>query len=154
MTSRIEFKPRPSVLLARLLFVMHGSAALLVFMFVHHKFLMPVLLLLIAYSYYSSYRKHVLHKGSGAIRRIVWQADGSWFLEDSASVIREAELRPSSYIHPRLVILSFNFLRTKRRLNVVLCPDSMDHDTLRRIRSRLRISRPVDNTSTVDLNKV
>lgn len=152
--STIEFKPRPSVLLARLLFAMHGSAALIVFLFVHHKIAMPVLLLLIVYSYYRSYRKHVLHKGSGAIRRIIWQVDGSWYLEDASGVVRASELRPSSFIHPRLVILGFNLLRTKGRLSVVLCPDSMDQDTLRRMRRRLSISRPVDSATEVDLKKV
>jgi len=138
MTSTIEFKPRPSVLLARLLLAMHGLAVLTTLLFVHHRAVMPVLLLLIGFSYYRSYRKHVLHKGSRAIRRIVWQADGGWFLEDQSGVMREARLRPSSYVHPRLVILNFDLTRSKGRPSVVLCPDSMDTDTLRRLRGRLR----------------
>lgn len=141
MTSRIEFKPRPSVLLSRLLLMAHGGAALIVFLMVHHKLLMPLLLLFITYSYYRAHRQHVLHKGSGAVRRIIWQADGAWFLEDEAGVVREAELRPSSYVHPRLVILSFDLLRIKGHRHVVLCPDSMDADTLRRVRSRLRTTQ-------------
>lgn len=149
----IEFRPRPSVLLARLLLAMHGSAAIVVFLFVHHRAVMPVLLLLLAYSYYRNYRKHVLHKGSGAVRRIVWQGDGGWFLEDESGVMREASLRDSSYLHPRLVILNFDLVRAKGRRNVVLCPDSMDADTLRRIRSRLRTSNATDKSKSAGYTK-
>ncbi len=144
----IEFKPRPSVVLARLLFLVHGAAALVVFLFVHHKLIMPLMLLMIAFSYYRSYRKQVLHKGSGAIRRIVWQADGGWFLEDASGVVLESEL----HIHPRLVVLNFKLLRSVGRRSIVLCPDSMDCDTLRRIRSRLRTSHPLEKVTSVDLN--
>lgn len=151
--STIEFKPRPSVLLSRLLLIAHGTAAFVVFTAVHHKVAMPLLLLLIAYSYYRTYRQHVLHKGSGAVRRIVWQADGTWFLEDESNVMREATLRPSSYVHPRLVILGFDFVRTKGSRSVVLCPDSMDTDTLRRIRARLRTSRPVQKAKQATSGK-
>ena len=143
MSSTIEFKPRPSVLLSRWLLIAHGLAAFLVFTTVHHKVAMPVFLLMIGYSYYRSYRQHVLHKGSGSVRRIIWQADGAWFLEDESGVVREAQLRPSSYVHPRLVILGFDFVRSKGRRHLVLCPDSMDMDTLRRLRARLRISQPL-----------
>lgn len=139
----IEFKPRPSELLSRLLLIAHGFAAFVVFTSVHHKVAMPLLLLAIGISYYRNYRKHVLHKGTGSVRRIVWQADGAWFLEDESGVVREAQLRPSSFVHPRLVILGFDFIRSKGRRYLVLCPDSMDLDTLRRLRVRLRISQPV-----------
>lgn len=149
----IEFKPRPSVLLSRILLAAHGLAAFVVFSTVHHKFAMPVLLLVIGYSYYSSYRKHVLHKGSGATRRIIWQADGAWFLEDEQGVMREAQLQPSSFVHPRLVILGFRFVRSKGRRSLVLCPDSMDVDTLRRIRARLRTGRPMGKTEEADPSK-
>lgn len=150
----IEFKPRPSVVLARLLLAIHAAALLVVFLFVHHKLAMPVLLCLIGYSYYRNYRRHILHKGAGAVRRIVWQSDGKWFLEDDADVMREAELRPSSYLHPRLVILNFSLVRSKGRRSIVLCPDSLDIDTLRRIRGRLRTSTVARDSKQARYNQV
>lgn len=137
---RLEFRPRPSKLLARFLVIVHVAAALTVMIFVPGRLAMAVLLLLVAVSFHRAYRRYVLQRGSRAARRVVCQEDGVWLLQDTQGVVREARLLPLTFLHPRLVILNFELCRTSGRRNLVLCPDSLDVQTLRRLRARLRVT--------------
>jgi toxin CptA len=134
----LEFRPRPSRLLARFLLVAHALAAVVVLVSVPGRLAMAVLLGLVLVSFYRAYRRHVLQVGRRAARRVVCQEDGAWFLQDTQGVVREARLLPSTFLHPRLVILNFELCRCAGRRNLVLCPDSLDPQTLRRLRARLR----------------
>jgi hypothetical protein len=98
-----------------------------------------MLLALVALSFYRNYRRHVLHRGRRAPRRVVCHGDGRWLLQDHRGEMQEARLLPSSYLHPRLVILNFTLRQRPRRRNLVLCPDSLDAQTLRQLRVRLRV---------------
>jgi hypothetical protein len=140
LTGTLEFRPRRSKVLARFPVLVHAAAALTVLVFAKDHAMVAVLLLLVLASFYRNYRKHVLHLGSRAARRVVCQSDGAWFLQDPHGVIREARLLPSTFLHPRLVILNFKLKRSSGRRNLVLCPDSLDVQTLRHLRVRLRMT--------------
>lgn len=140
----LDFKPRRSVLLARFLFAVHALAAVTVLVWVPGRGAVAALLALIAVSFFRNYRRHVLHRGQRAPRRVVCGDDGHWLLQDQQGEMRPARLLPSSYLHPRLVILNFALDQYPRRRNLVLCPDSLDAQTLRQLRARLRIMNQVD----------
>ncbi len=84
--------------------------------------------------------RHVLLRTPGAIRLLLWAEDDRWQLHTAGRRESEARLLPSSFCHPQLVVL--NFARHDRRgwCSVVLLPDSLDADTMRRLRVRLRLS--------------
>jgi hypothetical protein len=140
----LDFKPRPSVLLARFLFAVHALAVITVLVWVPGRGMVAALLVLIALSLFRNYRRHVLHRGQRAPRRVVCGGDGHWLLQDQQGEMRPARLLPSSYLHPRLVILNFALDESPRRRNLVLCPDSLDAQTLRQLRARLRILNQVE----------
>jgi hypothetical protein len=82
----------------------------------------------------------MLQRGAKVARRVVCRADGAWFLQDNEGALREARLLPSSYLHPKLVILNFALGSRAGKRNLVLCPDSLDAQTLRRLRQHLRVT--------------
>jgi hypothetical protein len=54
-------------------------------------------------------------------------------------VIENASLRPSSFIRPWLMVLNFSVGRFGSR-SMILSPDAVDRDSLRRLRVQLCIS--------------
>lgn len=144
LSGTLEFRPRPSKLLARFLVVVHVAAALTALYFVPGRLMLALVLGFITISFLRTYRRHILQLGSRAARRVLCQDDGVWFLQDTLGVTREARLLPSTFLHPRLVILNFELCRSSIRRSLVLCPDSLDVQTLRRLRARLRTSAQIE----------
>jgi toxin CptA len=140
LTGSLDFKPRASRLLARFLVGVHALAVLAVLLWVPGRGLVAALLALVALSFTRNYRRHILHRGRRAPRRVICQGDGRWLLQDHRGEMQPARLLPSSYLHPRLVILNFALEQRPRRRNLVLCPDSLDAQTLRQLRVRLRLA--------------
>ncbi len=136
----LDLRPRPSKWLARILLGFHAVAAAVIVAGVANRWLLGAALILLAASAYGSYHVHVLRRSRHGIRRALWQPDGRWLLEDNAGVTAEAKLLPSSYLHPRLVILNFALLRGQLRRDLILLPDSLDFNTLRQLRARLRVT--------------
>ena len=134
----IEFRPKASRQLALLLAGFHLLAATALVLSVPYKPALAALLLVTLWSWYRANRLHVQRRGRHAVRRAVWQVDGQWQLDDSKGETHSATLMPTSYLHPRLVILNFK-LGSGGRRNLVLMPDSLDATTLRQLRVRLRI---------------
>ncbi|MGH8529084.1 MAG: protein YgfX [Nevskiales bacterium] len=148
----LDLRPRPSKWLACILLAFHAIAAAVVIAGVPNRWLLAASLVLIAASAYGSHHVHVLRRSRKLIRRALWQPDGRWLLEDNAGVTAEAKLLPCSYLHPRLVILNFALLRGQSRRNLILLPDSLDFNTLRQLRARLRVT--AQQLSATRLNEV
>ena len=136
----LELRPRPSRWLERILLGFHGLTAAVLIAGVPNRWLLGGALALLILSAYWNRRVYVLRRGARAVRRALWQPDGRWVLEDNSGVTSEAKLLPSSYLHPRLVILNFALLRDRTRRDLVLLPDSLDFHTLRQLRARLRVT--------------
>lgn len=98
-----------------------------------------MLSLLIAISMVMVLRRHVLRVGRGAIRQLLWDADGVWRLVDAGGrevlVTRHGEFLRT----PWLVILN---LRDEggARFAAVIPRDAVDGDQFRRLRMRLRVA--------------
>ncbi|MCP5351677.1 MAG: hypothetical protein H6926_00590 [Chromatiales bacterium] len=98
-----------------------------------------VLSLLIAISMVMVLRRHVLRVGRGAIRQLLWDADGVWRLVDAGGreflVTRHGEFLRT----PWLVILN---LRDEGGAGfaAVIPRDAVDGDEFRRLRMRLRVA--------------
>ena len=147
LSTRLEFRPRPSRILARFLLAVHAAAAIAVVYCVPDHFGIAALLVFVGISYYWNYRRHILMTAGRSPRRVICEQDRSWYLQDRAGEVREAELMPSSYLHPKLVVLNFRLTKSGRRRNLVLCSDSLDVRSLRQLRQHLRVAaqgRPLD----------
>ena len=80
----------------------------------------------------------VWHLGPWGLRELVWQADGHWCLIQGDGRQREGSLLGSTYVSPALVVLNFRCGRWQYR-SLVLMPDNLEPDLLRRLRVRLRL---------------
>lgn len=81
------------------------------------------------------------HLGGLSVRLAVWEADGDWSLTRADGLRAAAWLLPESYVSPWLVILRFRGRGVGWRPVLVLLSDSLDPDTFRRLRVRLRLNR-------------
>jgi len=84
----------------------------------------------------------VLGRAPWSIREAVWDQQG-WRLLLVDGRVRDARLAPSSYVGVSLVILNLRIGRLGRR-SLVLTPDRIDADLLRRLRVRLRLEGTLD----------
>lgn len=96
--------------------------------------------MLIGFSLILSYARYGYRRSRWFVERVSCLADGSWALQTADGRNHPAWLLESSYVHPRLVILNFALGGLARR-SVVLLPDSIDADDLRRLRVRLLTQR-------------
>jgi len=80
---------------------------------------------------------HGLRRSARAIVLLVWDRRGRWRLLQRDGRLLDVRLEPGGYTHPKLVVLTFR-TRPGRRLQVLLVPDMVDADHLRRLRVRLR----------------
>ncbi len=67
----------------------------------------------------------------------VWEADGTWTLVSVSGEASAATLLPSTFVGVGLVVLNLRLDRF-RSCSMVLLPDNLDLDLLRRLRVRLR----------------
>lgn len=82
-------------------------------------------------------RRHpALGFGKRALKRLLWNADGSWLVEDHEGRRSEAQLLPSTYVRPRLMVLNFVLNSGGKRTRILL-GDEADPEILRRLRARL-----------------
>ena len=68
---------------------------------------------------------------------MVWTASGQWLIVDPSGTESRADLRATSVLWPALVGLDFR-LESGGRRSVLLLRDSLDQETFRRLKVRLR----------------
>ena len=89
----------------------------------------------------------VLYQAPWALREATWKSDGAWILTLVSGQQIETRLLPSTFVTPRLVLLNFRRGRWRSR-TMVLPPDTLDADLLRRLRVRLRLYGGEDAANT------
>ncbi|MBK8638372.1 MAG: hypothetical protein IPN92_08815 [Chromatiaceae bacterium] len=80
----------------------------------------------------------VWHFWPWSLREAVWWPDGAWSLIQGDGRERDGRLLGSTYVSPALVVLNFRCGRW-RTASLVLLPDNLEADLLRRLRVRLRL---------------
>jgi len=131
-----------------LLLLAHGGSLGVLFLVPLPLYAATALAVLVVSSMVWGIRRHALRLDRNAIVRLVWDADDYWLLVTADGRELAGELMPSSYVHPSLVILIFQtggagIHRLWNRRSVVLLPDALDAESLRRLRVRLRIDGAV-----------
>lgn len=89
----------------------------------------------------------VLFMAPSALREATWKSDGAWILTLVSGEQIEARLLPSTFVTPRLVLLNFRRGRWRSR-TMVIPPDALDADLLRRLRVRLRLYGAEEDANT------
>jgi hypothetical protein len=94
-----------------------------------------VLLLMLSFAY--CYLATVLKNGADSLIAVELDAAGEWTLITRNRLISHARLHHSSFVKPWLTILTFKTGRWMTR-SLILPADSLDTQTLRRLRVRIR----------------
>jgi hypothetical protein len=95
------------------------------------------LTVLVAGSWVRIRRSRFDPRGSRHVRRLVWDAQGRWLLEIGDGGPVQARLQGEGLVQPWCVVLNFATGKFGRQA-LVLFPRSVSHQTLRRLRVRLR----------------
>jgi toxin CptA len=74
--------------------------------------------------------------GPRGLKRLVWNADGTWLVEDNEGRKSQAALLPTTYVHPRLMVLNLSLNSGGRRTRMIL-GDEAPPEILGRLRARL-----------------
>jgi hypothetical protein len=93
-----------------------------------------VLLLGVGVSLHHTWRMHL---GARRITRVTWRAGDEWVLETADGETHHAHLAPQPFVSAQAVVLRLRTEQGSRAL--VLLPDGLDTDSLRRLRVRLRL---------------
>ncbi|QGU34004.1 hypothetical protein E6P07_08655 [Thermochromatium tepidum ATCC 43061] len=102
------------------------------------------LVLVVLFDAWRTLWTEVLRRAPHSIRGATWHPDGSWTLQLVSGHEIEVRLSPATFVSPWGVSLVF-VLGRLRRVVLVLGPDSLDAETLRRLRWRLRlVGEPVE----------
>jgi toxin CptA len=100
------------------------------------------IILAVAVSLLFSWKKFVFGQSRLSVRRLVWDAEGDWYVVFPDGKEEDARLLPDSFVHPWLVILNLRMRQSGRVISVPFFRDSLDKDTLRKVRVRLRTLPP------------
>ncbi len=130
---------RPSRIFAALLLVIHGGAAGCV-LIVPLPWPVRVLLVgIILFSLRYTISRWALLRHNKAVTALLWDDLGEWKLFSRDGKEMAVRLEPDSFVSPWWVVLNFSAIDASGRYSTVLFPDSLDGESFRRLRVRLRI---------------
>jgi hypothetical protein len=84
------------------------------------------------------WRRDLLRRGRWAVTKLHWDGAETWTLFSPEQPPQAAQLRGSSYLHPRVMILNFSTAGWIGR-RVILLEDDVDPEQLRRLSARLNL---------------
>ncbi len=134
----LHVRPHSSRQLALALLLIHAAAMAAVLSLPLPPWLTLAIAGSVIMSLYYTFNTHVLGRGRSALGSAVWEREGDWTLMSAYGEAMPAQLRPTSYAHPRLLLLNFATQAHGSR-SLVLMPDSLDARTFRRLLVRLRL---------------
>lgn len=137
--SPLTLKPKRSRIFVSLLIVGHiGAMALLAPLVLPIELKITMAVMLLA-SLIITLQRQAGAPRAGNIATLVWKADGDWVIETVDGKSCKAQLQPSSSLHLWLVVLNFQSEENRRMRSVVLFPDALDAEVLRKLRVRLGV---------------
>jgi toxin CptA len=139
-TGVIRISPGPSRQLALFIWISHLSALCLILLPAFPPWLKLLLPPLILLSLIHTRNTHILRSTASAITAAEWDGEDEWLLFTGHSKKYRARLLGSSYVQPWLMVLNFICIgKSKKRVSLILMPDSLDADRQRRLRVKLRL---------------
>lgn len=129
----------PSRIFAAVLLVVHGGAAGCVLIVPLSWPVRVLLAALILLSLWYTLSRWGLLRHNRAVTALLWDDLGEWKLFSRDRKETAVRLEPDSFVSPGWVVLNFSAIDAPGRWSVVLLPDSLDGESFRRLRVRLRL---------------
>ena len=127
---------KPSRILSTILTLQHLVALPIVFLLPLSRPAAVLVCGLVCISLYRTVRHYALLRSRFSIKQFIWAADTLIRVKDLQLTESEAILDDQFYVHPKLIILNLKLSSGGGR-TLILCSDSTDRDTLRRLRVKL-----------------
>ncbi len=134
----LRLTPKRSTVLLSFMLIAHIGAMGVVLLLPLEFWLQCLLLLVVMMSLTQAICTHLLRSNESAIRSAEWNSEGEWTLLTANGDELAAQLKASSYLQPWCVVLNFSISRFGWR-SLILLPDAVDPELLRRLRVRLRL---------------
>jgi len=141
----LRLTPEKSTALLSFILSAHISAAGVVLLLPLEFWLQLIVLFGIAVSLIQGISTHVIYSRGSAIRSAEWDSEGEWRLRTVSGNELTAQLKSSSNVQTWFVILNFSISPFQRH-SLILLPDAVDPDLLRRLRVRLKLIGGTDAT--------
>lgn len=129
--------------------IVKASRWLKIWLYIIHLIAVPVILItslawpvkymlifICCISLFYSLRNYIQLTGKNSIVRLILNDADEWWLTTAQGDTLDATLLPGALVHPMLVILPFRSQNGKH--TVILSPDVINNDMLRRLRVRLK----------------
>jgi len=139
----LYLSPEHSVILFAFILGSHLAAMGVMFLLPLELWLQLLILSAIAASLIQAICNHVLRSNSTAIKSAEWNSEGEWTLLTANGNEVAVQLQATSYVQPWFIVLNFSISRFRRR-SLILLPDAVDPDLLRRLRVRLKLLGAAD----------
>lgn len=133
-------EPRPSLRLLSWVLISHSVFLGLVFWAMPLSMVLLGACLCVSLSLLTIWRRHFSRPSALYVRRATWHCDDAWALECGDGRCFPARLSLSGFCHTKLILLNFDLGKWRRR-TLLLTPDTLPPETLRRLRQRLRALR-------------
>lgn len=128
---------KPSYLLAIFLLFTHLGALIALISLSLPWFTVLAISILAVISLIHNIRHYALRLNAKAIVKVWLKNNDEWLLQDRQGNVLTARLMQNSYRSLYLVILNFKILESKKKISVIILPDSLTHNEFRQLRSAL-----------------
>lgn len=136
----LVLEPRPSRWLISLSVFFHMGTLPLIVLFAEWPWPLRVMLMsVVLLSLWLMLGKLAWRRSPGYIQRAMWQTGKDWRLMRCDGRTLTAELQPSSFLHPWLVVLNLRVEGRRLPISLVLARDSLDAASFRQLRVRLTV---------------
>lgn len=133
----LHIEPRKSPQLALTLLVLHGSAMGIVLSAHFDPWLQFALAGSIIGLLVGSWQLYVFGNSKKSVKLMVWHEDGNWTLLTDEQKSLDADLMPSSYVFPKLIVLKF-LVGKNRKFSTIIMPDSLTPTLFHKLFLRLK----------------
>jgi len=132
-----------SRLLLMLLFFLHVFAFALLFLMPFHPLLLAACTVFIIASGIYTIGYHAKKKRPSSITGLIWDIVDDWYTLDKQGNKTQVILDGNSYVHSWIAILNFKQQDRWLSKSVILLRDNINQNDFRRLRVRLKVTRPV-----------
>ena len=135
----LHIEPKRSRQLAFLLLMLHGLAMVVIVNLAMDAWVTAAVAIGIIGFMVTTWHIYVSGTSKKSIKVLVWDADGQWTVITENRKSHKAELLPSTYVYPHIIVLQF-LGDNRQKYSTIIMPDSIGDNLYRRLLVRLRHS--------------
>jgi len=133
----LHIEPRRSPQLALILLALHGAAMGALLSLPLNSWLQFALAGSIIGLLVGSWQIYISAQSKKSIKVLVWHEDGSWTLIIDEKKSVEANLLPSSFVFPKIIVLKF-LTEHRQKYSTILMPDALPSNLFHKLFLRLK----------------